>query len=121
MDREPNSTADVARRILSETLVPLPKLAVELDLDPVTPGRWCDPGVITKGDDGSKTRVKLDHIKLGGRVYTSREALVRFVGATTRPAPPEAETTTPAPRRRTARERAEASRRAGEVLASLGC
>ncbi|MCH8823739.1 MAG: DUF1580 domain-containing protein [Planctomycetes bacterium] len=56
---------------LSQAAETLPK-----KLHPSAIWRWCRKGIRTAGAGG--TRVRLEHVRLGGRIYTSAEAISRF-------------------------------------------
>jgi hypothetical protein len=76
---------------------------------PTTISRWCLRGI--KLTDGRV--VRLEHYRCGGRIITTRAAIVRFLAAQT-----EAPNDTPTPRTPTERRRAAA--RASAELEALG-
>ena len=69
------------QRILSEDMISLQEARNELAgffgrrPDKATVYRWCLRGV-----DGTR----LEHVRIGGRIITSRQALTRFIGARSR-------------------------------------
>lgn len=92
-----------SERLLTETLVLLTALAKELGLDVGTVQRWCFRGVLGRPREGVRNRERLEHVQIGGRVYTSREALARHVTALNGTAPAEdnkPQARTPAQRRK---------------------
>lgn len=81
-------------------------------VDPTTVGRWCQRGILLP--DGQ--RVKLEHLKVGQRFCTTRQALARFIARQT--AADAADGQAPAVRSPAARTRA--SEKAAAELAALG-
>ena len=103
--------------LLAERLISLaqgaklfPGARANKHLNPSTLFRWCMSGATAQ--DGSK--VKLEYVRLGGRILTTHEALSRFAARLTgTDADPP-----PAPRSPTQRDRAAA--RADRELAGAG-
>jgi hypothetical protein len=101
----------------TETLISLSQAAQLIPgrgnrkVSPNTVWRWTRDGC--RAPDG--TTVKLESLRIGGRFCTSREAVARFVAATTGPVevPPAAPIRTPAQRNR-------GSERAARKLAAAG-
>lgn len=79
-------------------------------VNPSTPFRWCTRGVRTPAG-----LVKLESFRVGSRLFTTREAVGRFVAALSAPA--EA---APAPIVRTPSARKKASEAAAEALKRAG-
>ena len=70
--------------LLTEDLIPLPKVAAQFPgtrgatrINPATVYRWCTRG--SRTPDGRV--VRLEHVRVGSRVLTSREAVGRYVAA----------------------------------------
>lgn len=83
--------------------------------------RWARRGIMTRGGD----RLRLEHIRAGGRVFTSKEALDRFFAAL---AQADSEyfdrrqdaAASAIPRKRSGAQQVHASIRAGEELKKGG-
>lgn len=88
--------------LLSETRLPINKLASELDVHVSTVWRWTLRGV--RGH-------RLERLIVGGRTYTTREAFERFVAATNGQKLPAG---------RTPRQRLADQRRAEAALDAMG-
>jgi hypothetical protein len=93
------------------------KLASEREVDTGTVGRWMFNGCKSKSVNGTRTTVKLEYYRIGGRLYTSRPAFERFVRALNGHAQDPA---TP-PSGRSTGQRQRASDKAGRVAEELGC
>lgn len=78
-------------------------------IHPSTVVRWCTRGVRLAGG----RVVKLEHLRLGGRLLTTRQALARFVAAQT-------ETAGETPTVRTPTQRQRAADRAAAELEKMG-
>ncbi|MBN9522371.1 DUF1580 domain-containing protein [bacterium] len=78
---QPDPTADVVTRLLAEGLISTADAARLISdkqgraVSTCTIGRWADDGVRT----GDGRVVRLEAIRLGGRLKTSAEAVHRFV------------------------------------------
>ena len=82
---------------------PLLALAVALKpygTHPVTGSRWCNAGI--KAKDG--TRVRLQHVRVGSKLKTSAEAVVRFFAALSDSPAATVPQPTPAARRKSAED-----------------
>lgn len=86
---------------MTETIIPVTKLAQELDKNPETVFRWIRLGVLVRTPSGERNRVPLESFKIGAVAYTTREAFARFLRRTNEPAG----TTTPEPTRTTSPRR----------------
>lgn len=99
--------------LLGEDLLSLADAARHLHVDPATIWRWQRRGVRTPAGG----RVVLDVLKIGGKLFTSREAIVRFAEAqiVTGDRPTQQST-----RKESKREDRSAAQRAGAELERMG-
>lgn len=104
--------------LMAEDLVPVSRAASELDVDGGTVTRWILNGVKGGRVNGQRPRVKLEAVRIGGRVYTTRQALARFVARLNGQMPTESEPTTS--RARTAAQRRRDSEAASRLAEAMG-
>lgn len=96
---------------LTEATRALPKLDGKRP-HPSTLFRWMT--------DGIRGGVKLEHVRIGRRICTSREALQRFVEALSQAPKPEPAPAAPGPRMRTEKQRQRDVEKAKESLRAKG-
>lgn len=103
--------------LMAETPLLASRLASERGVDGGTVGRWMFTGCMARSVNGTRTRVRLEHYRIGGRLYTSRPAFERFVlalnGGSVAPSGPQSG--------RSPGQRQRASEKAGLVAEELGC
>jgi hypothetical protein len=116
---EPDGSGEI-ERLMSEGLIPLGAIARELDRDIATLIRWTQRGTLTPAVNGNRTRVRLEHLRLGGAIYTTRQALARYIRAMTSPSTITISTATTTTGRTPAQRRRE-SAAAAQRAAQLGC
>ena len=78
-------------------------------VSPATMFRWCSDGITSAAGE----RVRLEHIRAGGRLLTTKQAMMRFLEALTA-VPDAAPVRSPAQRRRD-------SQKAAKELEKMGC
>jgi hypothetical protein len=104
--------------LMNETPLLASRLAREKDVDAATVNRWMMTGVKGRTVNGVRPTIRLESYRIGGRIYTTREAFARFVsrlnGEDTTVA------TTPSPSTRSASQRARDSARASKLAEAMG-
>lgn len=104
--------------LMAETALYVSRLAQERDIDVGTVSRWIMTGVKGRAVNGVRPVIKLESYRLGGRVFTTREAFARFAARLNGELPTLTTSTVPATR--TAAERKRASEAASRLARSLG-
>jgi hypothetical protein len=101
---------ELVDRLLGEDRIGTAAAGRLVGADQATITRWCQQGV--RLPDGS--RLKLEYLRVGGRLLTSRQAITRFLAAQQ----PLGADQTPAPRTPAQHERA--ADRAAAALEAMG-
>jgi hypothetical protein len=119
-DPRPSPEAVSLSDLLGETRVLVSQIAKELGVHCSTCTRWCFTGCWSKT---SRAMTRLEYLKVGGRLYTSREAFERFIARLNDPAViGEAGVTIESQKTaRTPAQRRKASEQAAAEARRLGC
>ena len=114
-----SALTEAVEQLLSETKLSFSQAAQEFDRSVGSVVRWAVDGVLGRSRGGVRHREWLEHFRLGGKLYTTREALARFVVALggADPIPRSREATDS----RTPSERRRADAQAAREAERLGC
>jgi hypothetical protein len=104
--------------LMAETALSVSRLARERDVDAGTVSRWVLSGVKGTPVNGVRPVVKLESYRLGGRVFTTREAFARFVARCNGELPTKSEPA--APTARTPAQRKRDSEKASRLAETMG-
>lgn len=112
-------TAASIEQLMGEETLPFSQVAKELDCSVNAVTRWAFDGILGRSHNGERRRKWLEHFRLGGKLYTTRAALARFVLALDDPSPGQEPGA--APIGRTPAERRRADAMAAREAERLGC
>ncbi|HZW30590.1 MAG TPA: helix-turn-helix domain-containing protein [Isosphaeraceae bacterium] len=77
----PQSPEPDSARLLDETLLTVAEIARHCRVDTSSVSRWMLSGVVDRRPGAAGRRHYLESCRIGGRLYSSREALERYVAA----------------------------------------